>query len=133
MVVTRRQAAQQQSQQPDAKEPGTGNGPVTNGVSSSAAAAAYDVDEDGHVVAANWKAVKHEPTPFWVYVVLLVFAIVTVVTRPEPFHPPHGTEPTIQHVFFYGWLTAISTGLGVVPFVFLPRVATYWVGISNGE
>ena len=70
-------------------------------------------------------------TPTWVVLTLLAFAVVTVVTFPHPFHP-HG-EPSLQHVFYYGWLTALSTGLGVVPFIFLPDVAVYWVGISNGE
>jgi zinc transporter, ZIP family len=72
------------------------------------------------------------PTPTWVYVLLVAFAIITVVTCPRPFQP-HG-EPTVHHVFFYGWLTAISTGLGVLPFIFhVTNVASYWVGISNGE
>jgi hypothetical protein len=72
-----------------------------------------------------------EPTERWVYFVLIAFVIVTIVACPRPF-VPHGT-PSIQHVFFYGWLTAVSTGLGVFPFIFLKGVDTYWVGISNGK
>lgn len=68
-------------------------------------------------------------TPAWAYITLVLLAVVTYVTVPTPFQP-HG-EPTINHVFFYGWLTAISTGFGVLPFLFFPNVASYWVGISN--
>mmetsp|Transcript_15005 Transcript_15005/g.41510 ORF Transcript_15005/g.41510 Transcript_15005/m.41510 type:complete len:333 (+) Transcript_15005:308-1306(+) len=69
------------------------------------------------------------PTPAWAYVSLAAFAAVTWITMPSPLQP-HG-EPTLQHVFFYGWMTAISTGLGVLPFLFMPDVASYWVGVSN--
>ena len=77
------------------------------------------------------KRIKQEFTPFWVIALLLVFVAVTVVTIPHPFQP-HG-EPTMNHVFYYGWLTALSTGLGVLPFMCLPDVPAFWVGISNGE
>lgn len=69
-------------------------------------------------------------TPPWVYALLLLFAVVTLVTYPVPFQP-HG-EPNLKHVFFYGWMTAISTGCGVLPFMVLPDVPKFWVGISNG-
>lgn len=69
-------------------------------------------------------------TPTWVYVMVSAIAVVTVVTCPIPFHP-HG-HPTLKHVFFYGWLTALSTGLGVLPLACLTKVAKYWVGVSNG-
>ena len=78
---------------------------------------------------ATEKSIKE--TPAWVTLTLVVFAVVTVVTFPRPFQP-HG-EASIQHVFYYGWLTALSTGFGVIPFIFLPDVAAYWVGISNGK
>ena len=71
-------------------------------------------------------------TPKWVYALLVAFAILTYATIPKPFHPLPGVAPTIQHVFYYGWLTAMSTGLGALPFLFLPDVASFWVGISNG-
>jgi zinc transporter, ZIP family len=71
-------------------------------------------------------------TATWVYVLLVLFAVVTFVTAPVPLHPLPGVAPTIQHVFYYGWLTAMSTGLGALPFVLVPDVATFWVGISNG-
>ena len=81
----------------------------------------------------NGKVPKEPPkTPFWVYPLLLGFAAITIATIPRPFHPPHGEQPTIQHVFYYGWLTAMSTGLGALPFLLVPDVKSFWVGISNG-
>ena len=39
---------------------------------------------------------------------------------------------TIEQVWFAGWITAISTGLGVVPFIFLSESPNkFWMGISN--
>lgn len=80
----------------------------------------------------NGKSTESPKTPVWVYLLLVLFAAITYVTIPVPFHPPHGKEPTIQHVFYYGWLTAISTGLGALPFWLVPDVQSYWVGVSNG-
>ena len=71
-------------------------------------------------------------TPRWVYVLLVIFALLTILTIPHPFHPTVKDGPTIRHVFYYGWLTAMSTGLGALPFLLYPDVGTYWVGISNG-
>jgi len=67
----------------------------------------------------------------WVYGALVLFAVISYVTIPDPLQPPHGQHPSIQHVFYYGWLTAISTGLGALPLVFSPSLGSYWVGISN--
>jgi cation transport ATPase len=71
-------------------------------------------------------------TPRWVYILLVVFALLTILTIPHPFHPTIKDGPTVRHVFYYGWLTAMSTGLGALPFLLYPDVGTYWVGISNG-
>lgn len=71
-------------------------------------------------------------TPTWVYVSIVVFAILTIVTIPVPFHPEPHKVPSLQHVFYYGWLTCMSTGLGALPFYLYPDIATFWIGISNG-
>lgn len=71
-------------------------------------------------------------TPPWVFVLLVIFAAISVFAIPKPFQPQHGQEPTIRHVFYYGWLTAISTGLGALPFLLVPNVKSFWVGVSNG-
>lgn len=42
------------------------------------------------------------------------------------------SKVSIQHVWYYGWITAISTGFGVFPFIFISEPSRYWMGISNG-
>lgn len=76
--------------------------------------------------------VRH-PTPTWAYLAFLAIIVISYVTLPQPLQPHHGEEPSIQHVFYYGWLTAVSTGLGAVPLAFAPDLSAYWVGISNCE
>ena len=71
-------------------------------------------------------------TPWWVHALLVLTAVLTYISVPDPLQPPIDSEPSIKHVFFYGWLTALSTGLGALPFFFLGGVADFWVGISNG-
>jgi len=129
MVLTRRQQASQEK-------------PETNGSSTqSHHPPPKTLQHQAQEVAAHIKqeqSMKGEQpktppkTPAWVYLLLVLFAIITNATIPEPFHPPHGQEPTITHVFYYGWLTAISTGLGALPFLLVPDVESFWVGISNG-
>jgi hypothetical protein len=70
-------------------------------------------------------------TPLWAFVAVGVLAIVSYVTLPVPLQPVG--EPTLLHVWYYGWITALSTGLGVLPLVFISNFDKYWVGISNGE
>jgi hypothetical protein len=38
-----------------------------------------------------------------------------------------------QHVWYYGWITAVSTGVGVLPFFFFSEPDKFWMGISNGK
>lgn len=71
-------------------------------------------------------------TPLWVYCSIGIVILITIFTRPIPFQPELNQLPTIHHVFYYGWLTCVSTGLGAFPFYIFPDVATYWIGISNG-
>jgi hypothetical protein len=120
MVVTRRQAASAQggsnAAPPSPEERDTPKSPSLEAP-----------PQNGKEAKIESKAAT---TPTWVLVLLVLFAVITYVTYPVPFQP-HG-EPTLRHVFFYGWMTAISTGLGVLPFMVLQQVGKYWVGISNG-
>jgi len=79
----------------------------------------------------NEKQKTTSKTALWVWVTMAFFAVLTYVTIPDPLQPPRGQPPSIQHVFYYGWLTAIFTGLGAVPLAFTPNLASYWVGLSN--
>ena len=101
-------------------------GKTTNGDASNEAASRGNNDD-------NQKKKKTQPTSPWTYIALIVLIIISYTTMPDPLQPQHGEEPSIRHVFYYGWLTAISTGLGAVPLAFAPNLASYWVGISNGE
>ena len=44
-------------------------------------------------------------------------------------HTEHGAS--LSYVFYHGWLTAVSTGLGVLPFYFVSEPNQTWVGICN--
>lgn len=60
---------------------------------------------------------------------LFLLLLITYITYPADW----SQKVTIQHVWYYGWLTAVSTGLGVVPFFFIKEPDKYYMGVSNGE
>ena len=39
---------------------------------------------------------------------------------------------TALEVFLYATITALATGLGALPFLFVRRMSRRWLGISNG-
>lgn len=61
----------------------------------------------------------------------VVVALISYFTLPDSLQPVG--RPTLQHVWYYGWISALSTGLGVVPLIFAPDLDKFWVGVSNGE
>ena len=63
----------------------------------------------------------------------IVIALITFFQRPTSMQPGKGMKPTVQHVFYYGWISAISTGLGVLPLVFVPNPDKFWIGVTNGK
>jgi len=89
-------------------------------------------DDDKNLNEKQKLTMTTTKTSHWVWATIAFFAVLTYVTMPDPLQPPHGQSPSIQHVFYYGWLTAIFTGLGAVPLAFAPNLASYWVGLSNG-
>lgn len=58
----------------------------------------------------------------------LVMIIISYLALPETLQPE---KPTVHHVFYYGWISALSTGLGVLPLIFVPNLDDYWIGVSN--
>ena len=38
---------------------------------------------------------------------------------------------SVAHVWWYGWVTALSTGLGALPMAFVKDVGEWWVGLAN--
>lgn len=63
-------------------------------------------------------------------IALTVVIVITLVAYPRT-DLRDGGDVTIHHVWYYGWLTAVSTGLGVVPLIFAPELDKFWVGVSN--
>jgi hypothetical protein len=132
MVVTRRQIHHEQKSNGDS---GIAAHPLETHHSTTPIKAAVE-DVSASIVHGSGDSSKNKrkekTTPTWVFALLLAFSSITYLTIPHPLHPAHGQEPSMQHVFYYGWLTAMSTGLGALPFLLFPDVASFWVGISNG-
>lgn len=63
----------------------------------------------------------------------LIFAVVITITLIS--HPAGlldtTSETTVGKVWYFGWITAVSTGLGVVPFLVFPEFNKFWMGLSN--
>ena len=38
---------------------------------------------------------------------------------------------TAAHVWWYGWITALSTGIGALPFAFVKSTSDWWLGLAN--
>lgn len=59
----------------------------------------------------------------------ILLATISYITFPTPLQPVG--RPTVLHVWYFGWISAISTGLGVLPLMFTRELDTYWIGASN--
>lgn len=59
----------------------------------------------------------------------IIIAAISVFTYPESLQPIG--RPTLNHVWYFGWISALSTGLGVLPLVFSPDLDTYYIGVTN--
>ena len=62
---------------------------------------------------------------------LLVFITLYVYPRNQNMIIDASGKVQVSYVFFYGWVTAISTGLGVLPFFFVSEPNDFWKGASN--
>jgi cation transport ATPase len=61
------------------------------------------------------------------YGVAIVMTLVTLFSFPKA-----DDGKSAQYVWWCGWLTAITTGLGALPFYWIHNVNKYWLGICNG-
>jgi len=59
--------------------------------------------------------------------VLFAFLLFTIVSFPRE----ESNASTIFRVFWYAWMTAMSTGLGAVPFIIVKKLNDRWLGLSN--
>jgi len=84
------------------------------------------INTNGHLKTKE----DRTPNSSWVsYLILLSIIIISFTTVPENFRP---TAPTITHVWYYGWITALSTGLGAIPLFFVNEIKDRMLGICNG-
>lgn len=59
---------------------------------------------------------------------LIFIILITLYALPDTLSP---TKIEVNHVWYFGWITAVSTGLGVVPFIFVKELSSFWIGVSN--
>jgi len=64
--------------------------------------------------------------PGWLLLVLIVIISMVSYSRLKT-----SDKVSLDQVWFYGWVTAVSTGLGVVPFFFFTDPDAFWMGVSN--
>lgn len=74
---------------------------------------------------------KKPATDYISYALLLVVLAITIIAFPEDFLNNKLDVVKLNHVFYYGWITAISTGLGVLPFFFFDEPNKFWMAVSN--
>jgi len=76
----------------------------------------------------NEKARKIQKNNLSFYLCLVIIAI-SWFTLPDSLNS--SDRPTVEHVWYFGWISALSTALGVFPVVFFPNLHSYWIGVTN--
>ena len=74
------------------------------------------------------KAKTQKPIDFFGILMLISVGLITVCTFPKW---DTTSTVTLHHVFYYGWITAISTGFGVIPCYLFSNPSKFWIGVSN--
>jgi len=59
----------------------------------------------------------------------VLIVVISYCTFPENLQPVG--KPNVSHVWYFGWISALSTGLGVLPLVISPNLNSYWIGVTN--
>lgn len=62
----------------------------------------------------------------WILMACVVLISIISIPRTQGY-----SKPTIHEVFFYGWMTAVSTGLGVVPFLIFKEPNKFYLGVGS--
>ena len=60
-----------------------------------------------------------------------VCAMITITYCTMPSKLVVQEKPTVQHVWFYGWVAAITTGLGALPVLWFTQPSDFWVSVSS--
>lgn len=86
--------------------------------------------DNGKISSPNPRGKPYTRIDFVSYGLLALLIAITIFAYPETSWNS-ATTVSIHHVFYYGWITAISTGLGVLPFYFITEPNKFYMGISN--
>lgn len=78
----------------------------------------------------KYRLLDEESDYLGIFLLTIVF-LITIFAYPRS---TAGEEPkvSLQSVFYHGWVTAVATGLGALPFYIISEPNKYWMGISNG-
>lgn len=78
----------------------------------------------------KYRILDEESDYIGIFLLTIVF-LITIFAYPRS----AGDEPkvSLQSVFYHGWITAVATGLGALPFAVISEPNKYWMGISNGK
>jgi zinc transporter, ZIP family len=68
-----------------------------------------------------------ESTKRYGYILAAAMVVITFFSIPST-----ETGKSAHYVWWCGWLTAVATGLGALPFYFIRDVDKFWLGICNG-
>lgn len=85
------------------------------------------LQQSKRILVQKIKEHKKQEFDYLGYFLLCILIFVTVFTRPN-----WNEKVSAHHVWYYGWITAISTGFGAIPFYFFPEPDKFWMGVSNG-
>jgi len=67
--------------------------------------------------------------PWYLYALSGVLTIITLVSWFQVYRSRDPSE--LWSVFWLAWLTALATGLGAVPFIWMHSIRPLWVGVCN--
>ena len=68
----------------------------------------------------------------WIDIVALIaLVLITIFTHPHVSGDSSKGHVPLAYVWYYGWITAVSTGLGAIPFFFVTETTKFWTGVSN--
>mmetsp|Transcript_19716 Transcript_19716/g.28773 ORF Transcript_19716/g.28773 Transcript_19716/m.28773 type:complete len:355 (+) Transcript_19716:150-1214(+) len=100
--------------------------PSTN---NNAAAATTEKPTIHTANTASPAAEEVAKTPMLTIVSMVAILAISYFTYPGSLQPVG--RPTLNHVWYFGWISALSTGLGVLPLMFSPSLDSWWIGVTN--
>jgi len=92
---------------------------------------ASPVVRKGRAKAVDAKEPSEIDYPAYAVAAAMVVVTAYMYPRDESMIMDASGKAAVSYVFFYAWLTAIFTGLGVLPFFFVSEPNEFWRGASN--